>query len=155
MIPFLGEKQVSLDDKGRLAIPSALRELIPADVERLAVINGLDGCLFVYPANDITQLASRFQGIKFLSHAKARQFQRKLIRGASVEKLDGQGRIPLSNAQIEYAGLEKKSPTLVIGNFDRIEIWNPDRYEAHFEAGDDDRSLEELAEEFFAKDTEA
>lgn len=156
-IPFLGQKTVNLDDKGRLAIPSSLRDLLPGgDVKRVLVINGLDGCVFVYPANQMNQLMKRLETGRFLSQKKARQFQRQLFYGSSVETLDGQGRIPLSQLQTDHAGLERKAPVTVVGNIDHIELWNPERYVAHVTAEDEDgRTLDEMAEAFFAPDTEA
>lgn len=151
---FLGGKPVNLDDKSRLPVPSDLRDQIPEGVVKLAIIKGLDGCLFVYAANDIQQLTSRFSAGKFLSQAKARKFQRQLFHGASVVEIDGQGRIPLNPIQVEHAGLEKKAPVVVVGNLNRIEIWNPERYETQIKEDEEDGSLEDLAAVFFAQELE-
>lgn len=148
MTPLLGGRAVTLDDKGRLAIPSDLRSLIPPDVGKLAIINAMDGCLAVYPLNEIEHLVDRFRSNRFFAEKKGRTFMRRLFRGSSVETLDSQGRLALSPAQIEHAGLTKKSPAIVTGLLDRIEIWNPERLEANEESVA--ASIEDLAEEFFA-----
>ena len=43
---FLGQYEHSLDEKGRLTIPSRFREELTG---RLVVTRGLDHCLFLYP----------------------------------------------------------------------------------------------------------
>lgn len=154
MAHFLGGRPVNLDEKSRLPIPSDLRDQIPQDVKKLAIIKGLDGCLFVYAANDIQQLTNRFQEGQFLSEAKARKFQRQLFHGASVVEIDSQGRVPLNQIQVEHAGLEKKAPAVVVGNLNRIEIWHPDRYDVEIKEDEEDGSLEDLASVFFAQKLE-
>ena len=44
---FMGEYQHSIDDKGRLTIPSKFREHLGV---KFIVTRGLDNCLFVYPS---------------------------------------------------------------------------------------------------------
>ncbi len=151
MALFLGDQEFVLDEKGRLSIPSRFRDELPED-KKLAILNGLDGCLFMFPASEIKQIAGRFRNSRFLSDEKARRFQRLLTRGGSVERLDAQGRVLLNQRQIEYAGLTKKDKVAVVGNFDRIEIWKPETYAKHVELGADDPSLEDMASDFFGQD---
>jgi MraZ protein len=42
-------------------------------------------------------------------------------------KVDGQGRVKLSQLLIDYAGIEKE--TVTVGNIDNILIWSKERYD--------------------------
>ena len=46
---FIGEYQYSLDDKGRVVVPSKYREQLG---ENFVLTKGLDGCLFIYSISE-------------------------------------------------------------------------------------------------------
>jgi DNA-binding transcriptional regulator/RsmH inhibitor MraZ len=73
-----------------------------------------------------------------------------LLAGASVERPDSQGRIPLNEIQLRHAGLKRKEKVVIFGNLERIEIWNPERLELRFaQAEKDKHTLESLASTVF------
>ena len=74
---------------------------------------------------------------------RARAYVRNLAASADEQELDKQGRITLSAAHRDYAGLDKEC--VVIGSVDFIEIWDAaawrrylDDHEGDFADGDDD-----------------
>lgn len=119
---FIGEYEHTVDDKGRVAIPSKFRAKL---AEGLVVTRGLDGCLFVYPLADWERLAERIAALP-MTQAGARQFQRLMFSGATDCQLDGQGRIVLPGFLRDYAGIERDA--VVIGVNTRIELWSAGRW---------------------------
>ena len=117
-IMFMGEYSHSIDEKGRLIIPSKFRFELG---ETFVLTRGLDGCLCVYPQSEWNILEEKLRELP-LTNKNARTITRFLVSGAASCELDKQGRILVPTALREYAGLEKD--VVVTGNLERIEIWD-------------------------------
>jgi len=115
---LIGEYQHSLDEKGRLIIPSRLRDGLG---ERFVVTKGLDTCLFVYPEPEWDSLEAKLRALP-LTSADVRSFVRLLFAGATVCELDKQGRILLPPHLRDHARLERDAVILGVAN--RVEIWD-------------------------------
>lgn len=124
---LLGEYQHSLDTKGRLTIPSRLRDGLG---ERFVVTKGLDSCLFVYPLAEWTTLEQKLRNLP-LTRADARSFVRLLFSGAIECEVDRQGRILLPPNLREHARLTKDVYLLGVSN--RVEIWDKEIWEQYSE----------------------
>ena len=74
---FIGEFQHSLDNKGRLIIPSKFREGLG---ERFVLTKGLDNCLFVYPLLEWHNFEEKLITLP-LSSRDARTFVRFFFSG--------------------------------------------------------------------------
>ncbi len=121
---FQGESAVTLDDKGRVAIPTAHRETVAtACANRLVVTyNPFEhGCLWVFPQSEWESLRDE---VNALSKAKTvhRNLQMKLVGAAAHVEPDGNGRIQLPASQRSAAGIEKKAVLLGMGN--KLELWS-------------------------------
>ena len=55
---LMGEYHHSIDEKGRLIIPSKFRYDLG---DKFIVTKGLDGCLFVYPMNEWESIVSKLK----------------------------------------------------------------------------------------------
>jgi len=119
---FLGKHYHTLDAKGRLSIPSKFRK---ATGEILYVTRGLDRCLFLFPEEQWERFVGELMTLQPTS-GDARFFMREIASNASDVTVDSHGRITIPPELRELAGLEGE--VLVIGAFDRIEIWNPERF---------------------------
>lgn len=115
---FMGEYSHSIDEKGRLIIPSKFRDELG---EKFVLTRGLDGCLCVYPQIEWDKLEGKLRSLP-LTNKNARTITRFLVSGAAACELDKQGRIMVPGALREYAGLEKD--VVLTGNLERIEIWD-------------------------------
>lgn len=135
---FLGEYEHSLDEKGRLTIPSRFREELTG---RLVVTRGLDHCLFLYPYSEWQVLGDKLRELP-MTQREARAFVRLLFSGASEQTLDRQGRLLLPANLREYAGIERDVVILGLGN--RVELWSKERWTAY--EAEASQSYEELAE---------
>ena len=133
---FMGEYNHTIDAKGRLIVPSKFRELLGNE---FVVTKGLDGCLFVYPDEEWTNIEEKFRNIP-LTTKDARKFSRFFFAGAASCEVDKQGRILLPAVLREFAGIEKDAVLVGVGS--RIEIWSKDAWTAANTYDD----MEEIAE---------
>ena len=138
---FMGEYHHTIDDKGRLTIPSKIRYELG---ESFVVTRGLDGCLFVYKKDDWNKIVSKYQELPNVKDA--RNFMRFFLSGANFLEFDKQGRINISTPLMKYADLKKDC--VVIGVGDRLEIWSKDRWENFINNNED--SLSDIADNLFS-----
>ena len=133
---LMGEYNHTLDAKGRIIVPSRIREQLG---EKFVVSKGLDRCLFAFPTEEWEKLVSKIQALP-LTDKNARKFSRYLLAGASEAELDKQGRALLPQPLREAADLEKDVVLCGVGN--RMEIWSKENWtkESHYE------DIDELAE---------
>lgn len=138
---FMGEYHYSIDDKGRLTIPSKLRYDLG---EKFIVTRGLDNCLFVYPMEEWNNVINKY---KELPNTKdARNFMRFFLSGATVCEFDKQGRINIQTPLLNYAKLNKDC--VIIGVNDRLEIWSKDMWEEFI--NQNEANLSDIADNLFS-----
>ncbi|WP_017460224.1 division/cell wall cluster transcriptional repressor MraZ [Dyella ginsengisoli] len=121
---FQGETAISVDDKGRLAIPTMYRELVAgACANRLVVTyNPFEhGCLWLFPHAEWEQVRDQVNALPSVKAAH-RNLQMKLVGAASVVEPDSAARILLPASQRSTAGIEKKAVLLGMGN--KFELWS-------------------------------
>ena len=120
---FQGETAVTIDDKGRLAIPIAYRELVARTGNRLVVAyNPYEaGCLWLYPEAGWEKVRDQ---VMALPNAKRvhRNLQLKLVGAATPVELDGNGRVLVPSSHRNAAGIDKKAVLLGMGN--KFEVWS-------------------------------
>ena len=122
---FVGVHERQLDDKGRLALPSAFRSLLD---DACYLVYGDDRCVDVFPRADFERMAATvIEQVRTGEMTKARQ--RALAHSASLVTLDKQGRVTIDEKLRTYARLEPGSRVVVSGNLDRAEVWCEDLYE--------------------------
>lgn len=146
-VMFQGETAITLDDKGRVAIPAAYRDLVSqSSGNRLVVTYNPfeNGCLWIFPQGEWEQVRDR---VNRLPNVKAvhRNLQMKLVGAAAHVEPDGNGRILLPARQREVTGLEKRAVLLGMGN--KFELWNEQVHLAKIrETITEDQITEEMAE---------
>lgn len=118
-----GQYNHSIDVKGRLIVPSKLREQL-GDI--FVVTKGLDGCLFGYPNTEWEIFEEKLRKLP-IQNKKARQTKHFFIAGATDCEVDTQGRILLPAVLREFAGLTKE--VAIVGNGERIEIWDKAKWD--------------------------
>lgn len=124
---IVGEYEVAVDAKKRVAIPSRLR---PAFSEGLVVTAGDEGCLAVYtPGGFEHLLESRSEGISPWS-SSLRGMERLYSSQAVHQMYDSQGRVVLSARHLAHAGIEREAT--IIGVRDHLEIWDRERWIQYF-----------------------
>lgn len=119
---LIGEYEHSLDAKGRLIMPSKLRQDIG---EKFIITKGLDGCLFVFSQNEWNNFETKLKTLP-LSDKNARNFVRFFLSGATECEIDKQGRFLIPANLRESAKLEKDA--MIVGVGTRLEIWNKETW---------------------------
>ncbi|MBN1309130.1 MAG: division/cell wall cluster transcriptional repressor MraZ [Chitinispirillaceae bacterium] len=123
-----GNFRCTVDSKGRVNIPSRFRSAINAETDETFVIcRGPGGCLRVYTSTVWEAYETKLLSLP--ETEKMSHFKRLLDATLTEPALDGQGRIPLSAAQMEIAGIEKE--VTLIGRAEYIEIWDATRFEKY------------------------
>jgi MraZ protein len=123
---FRGASKVTLDSKGRLAIPSKYRERLVARCEgQLVVTVDKDHCLLVYPLPDWEEVQRKLDRLPSFDKS-AREIQRLMVGYATDIDLDSHGRILLSKALCEFADLDKQA--ILIGQGNKFELWDEERW---------------------------
>ncbi len=123
---FRGINNISVDAKGRMAMPARYRErLLESCGGRLIVTVDQDHCLLVYPLPEWEVIEEKLINLPSLNK-QSRLLQRLLIGHATDLEMDGQGRILLPAMLREYAGLKKKA--VLIGQGKKLEIWDEDTW---------------------------
>lgn len=122
---FVGVYERQLDERGRVALPTAFRSTIG---EQCYLTYGDDGCVRVMSAEvfnaEAQEMIDRVKTGE-VSRAKQRVFASSVV----VAGIDKQGRILLDARLRAHADIDLQAPVAVLGALDRIEIWHPDRYQ--------------------------
>ena len=123
---FRGATKVTLDAKGRLAIPTRYRERIAArcDGQLVATVDR-DYCLLIYPFPEWEEIERKLMRLPSLDQ-RARRLQRLMVGHAAEVEVDGHGRILLAKELREFAGLDRQAVLLGQGN--RFELWDETRW---------------------------
>ena len=83
-----------------------------------------------------------------LGKKDTRAFKRTLASRALVGSFDQQGRVVIAKYLRDYAAIEKN--VVIIGVFERIEIWDVKRWENY--SRETEQSYEEIAERIYEKE---
>jgi len=121
---FQGETAITVDDKGRLAIPTAYREAIARACGNHLVVtyNPFEaGCLWIFPQNEWERVRDQVNALPSVK-AVHRDLQRKLVGAAAPVEPDGASRILLPASQRASAGIEKKA--VLLGMDTKFELWS-------------------------------
>ncbi len=138
---FIGEYHHSIDDKGRLIIPTKFRDELG---NSFIITRGIENCLYVYSNLNWNNICDKLNSLPF-TRKDARNFNRFFMSGATCVELDKQGRVNVTSPLIDYAGLSKDC--VIIGAGDRLEIWSLDAWNEFFNSSRDNMS--DIAENLF------
>jgi len=121
---LLGEYELRIDHKGRVAIPVRLRE---AFQKGLVLSRGFDKCLIVYTIAEWEKVAERLVSLP-LTQLNTRRISRLTFSSAFALELDRQGRIILPPVLRQYA--EIRDEVVVVGAYTHIQIWSKELWSA-------------------------
>ncbi len=147
MSSFKGSFNYTVDSKGRINIPAKMRKNLSPDAnESFVITRGFENCIFVYPNDEWAKREAELAKLQ-QTNRDDRLFTRLLLQYAADVELDGQHRIVLTKELMEYAKIS--GDVLILGVFDRIEVWNPEEYTKYLEAQSKDYVT--VAENVFEK----
>jgi MraZ protein len=123
---FQGTSALTLDAKGRFAVPSRHRDALMESVEgKLTLTKHPAACLLVLPRPSWLQLRERLMGLPMEADG-----WRRMFLGSAVDvDIDAGSRIHVSPELRVAAGLIRD--VLLIGMGTHLELWDTARYAAH------------------------
>lgn len=119
---FRGATKVTLDAKGRMAVPSRYRERLAARCDGHIVMTvDKDHCLLVYPLPDWEELERKLVRLPSMNKT-ARRIVRIMVGYATEVDMDANGRLLVSRELRDFAALEKDG--VLIGQGNKFELWD-------------------------------
>lgn len=126
---FTSEYECKLDAKGRLVLPSKIKNTLPeGSATEMVLGRGFDPCLMLYSKVEFNKIYSRIAGLSSFN-PENRRLQRTFFMGISTVELDANGRFLIPKSLQAYANLEKDVVLVGMGN--HVEIWNAEQYQKH------------------------
>ena len=127
-----GVSQVSLDVKGRFAVPQRYRDALGAagvDADggtRLVMTADPARCLLLYPLAEWEPIQRKLMALSSFN-VKTRALQRLLVGHADDVEMDAAGRLLVPPALRQYASLDKR--IVLVGQGNKFEIWDEARWD--------------------------
>jgi MraZ protein len=130
---FLGQQEVSVDEKGRITIPARYREILGE--EGAYITRGFNHNLIVLPTTSFERIYAKVNKTSITDPA-AQKFKRFFFANASKIEFDRIGRILLPMFLREITDLKEQA--VVVGAGDYFEIWSVDLWRQQEESYEDD-----------------
>ena len=129
---FAGSHLLTVDDKGRLAIPARVRQQL-ADEYGLQVFitRGPQTSIEIYPPTVFRAIAEQIQN---LEDRRAADMLKEVFVGHAVDtEIDKQGRVLLPQVLRKHARIDHS--VRLVGQFNRLDLWAEDLWaERHGES---------------------
>jgi MraZ protein len=128
---FRGVTQLSLDAKGRLAIPARYRDgLMTFCAGCLIVTADPSRCLLIYPRPAWEPIEQKLNNLSSFN-PRTRSLQRLLVGNASDVEMDAAGRILVSPPLRQFASLSKE--VVLVGQGAKFELWDEEQWNLQIE----------------------
>ena len=132
---FQGHVNTSLDEKGRIIIPVKFRKhILPEANNTLNVTMGRDNCIWLFPSNEWIKVLTTIQSTNPYSEEEVEMRRRMLFHAIDLT-LDSQHRLIVPQQLITDVGIDKE--VLMLGQIERIELWNPVTYNKYIKSRPD------------------
>lgn len=124
---FRGINAISIDEKGRLAMPKRYRDhlLQEQNGKMVITIDTEESCLLLYPFASWVEIEAKVAALPTFNNF-TRRIQRLLIGHATEVELDNSGRILVPQLLREYAKLNKS--VILVGQGKKFEVWAEDEW---------------------------
>ena len=123
---FRGAAKVSIDDKGRMVLPTRFRAvMLERCAGRLIVTVDPDGCLRIYPQPEWEQIEQKLMAAPGLD-PQVKRLQRLMVGHATETELDGHGRLALTPELREYGDIKRAG--MLLGQGKGLELWGEERW---------------------------
>ncbi len=133
---FFGSYEYNIDEKGRVVIPSKMREAVGS---KLYLIRGFENCLSLYKEEDFKKYVTRIQSLP-QELSKARNYSRMVLASVIELSIDRQGRMLIPTKTLKEYSIGSK--VVILGQFDHIEIWDLNSWNSYKEKCDKDFELD-------------
>jgi transcriptional regulator MraZ len=114
---LLGEYELKIDHKGRLAVPVRFREAFRGG---LVLSRGFDKCLIAYTTAEWAKVAEKLASLP-LTQLNTRRISRFTFSGAFDLEPDRQGRVIIPLTLRQYADIDDE--VVAVGAYSHLQIW--------------------------------
>lgn len=119
---FKGATLVSVDNKGRMAMPSKHRRVLQEYCQGQLVVTGShERCLLLYPSVQWPEIENQLMDLPNVS-SQVRSLQRLILGYATECTMDSSGRFLLPPMLREFANITRQ--TVLVGQAKKFELWN-------------------------------
>jgi MraZ protein len=118
---FHGAAVITLDAKGRVAIPTRHRSALLEGAETLVLSAHPEGCVLIYPESAWEAVRARVEAFPAF-HPQASWWKRLLLGFEEHVAPDTSGRVLLSAALRQHAKLEREA--MMVGQGRYFELWD-------------------------------
>lgn len=144
-LSFTGKTNLSLDERGRIGVPTRYREELRVSSEGKVVVTippeASEKRLLIYSAPAWKKVEARLHR-QDNSKAHVRHARRRIIGHATEVELDRNGRVLIPQVLRDYAGLEKKVVLAGVGSC--FELWAEPVWDEAMREGDEEHAGAEL-----------
>jgi MraZ protein len=128
---FRGVTALTLDSKGRLAMPARYREVLQVRAGgKLVITADSSSCLLIYAAPDWEPIQQKLMALSSFN-PRTRDLQRLLVGNASDVEMDAAGRILVPAPLRKFAALDKD--VALVGQGMRFELWDDGKWSEQME----------------------
>ena len=122
---YQGVSSISLDTKGRLAVPTRYRDVLTATAAgQLTITRHPDGCLLLFARPEWERFSQRIAALPMNA-----QWWKRIFLGSAMEvEMDGTGRVLVSPELRQAGGLSKD--VMLMGMGTHFELWDKAAYDA-------------------------
>ena len=118
---FHGAAVITLDAKGRVAVPTRHRAALAEAGKPLVLTAHPDGCVLIYPAAEWEPVRTQVEGFPSFD-PRASWWKRLLLGFEEHVTLDSSGRVLVSAAVRQHARLERDA--MMVGQGHYFELWD-------------------------------
>lgn len=138
MVNFVDEYSRQLDERGRIIMPSKVREKLSETVYVTQAPS--EKCLHLYSEEEWNRVAEKVNKLPTATDPNAAAFVRLFFGKATSVQIDKQGRIPIAKRLLDYANLTKE--VVLVGANTRLEIWDAEAWNSYQDNLSDDIMIE-------------
>jgi MraZ protein len=132
MAGFKGKYDHTVDDKGRVSLPSKIRKaLSPEANDSFVITRGYENSLVLYPLDAWNRYEEQMKTGLNTHREEDRLFIRTIMMWAQEVTLDRQARLMIPKELTEIAGITTQ--VVIIGALEKIELWSPEYFRAYNE----------------------
>jgi MraZ protein len=126
---FTGEYQCFVDVAGSFVLPTPVLAMFLSKEEEttssVMLLKSLEGCLWMYRMQDWEGKLSALR--QQLDDQQSRLLMHYLVAQSMASSVDTEGRLTIPPPLMEYANI--KGEVVIIGLYDRLELWSPSHWE--------------------------
>jgi len=129
MLGIRGQYHLTMDAKGRLTLPSKLRDSMKVRGEEKLILTSHEDGLWGYLEEDWERFELQYTDVSPFDRERLDEV-RAFIAGCHECELDKQGRVLIPPHLRDYAGLNDHKDAVLISVVNRVEIWSRERWNA-------------------------